>query len=160
MIALRATSFLILGLAFGACSALEAPNAAWAGDTDEKLTRAEDETSPLRKQSIREFPKPFHGRWAHVAADCRATGFSAILASTILSIDARGLRQGEWRLAVTSILRSRENPRQISVNAHNTDRGKEWDSLEEFTLPDDGKILEWRRVEVEPIPVTRLYRCA
>jgi len=159
MIALRAASFLVLGLAFSASSALEVANAAWAGGTDPKPTKTEDETSPPQRQSISEFPKPFHGRWAHVAADCRASGFSAILTSAILSIDAKGLSQGKWRLAVTSILQLHENPRQIFVTAYNTIEGKEWDSVETFTISDAGNTIEWRQLKPDHIPVTRLYRC-
>lgn len=160
MIALRTTRLLILGLAFGACSLLAPADAAWAGGADQKPVKTGDDASSARqRRPFHEFPQAFHGRWAHVAADCRASGFSAILASAILSIDAKGLSQGEWRLAVTSILQSRENPRQISVNAHNSNGGKEWDSVEEFTLSEDGKAIEWRQLEPEPSPVTRLYRC-
>lgn len=155
MTALRTTSFLFLGLTLGACSAFEAPNTAWAVGTDQKLTKTEDNAPPPQTHPIHEFPKSFRRRWAHVAADCRASGFSAILASSILSIDAKGLSQGEWRPAVISILQSRENPRRISVNVHNTNGKKEWDSMEEFTLLDGGEMVEWRHNQ----SATRLYRC-
>lgn len=159
MIAPRATRCLILGLALGACSAPATPDAAWAGGPDQKPMKTDDDDSARQRRPFHEFPKAFQGRWAHVAADCLAGGFSAILSSAILSIDARGLSQGEGGLAVTGILQARDNPRRITVNAHSSGGGEERDSLEEFTLSDGGKVIEWRQLEPSPSALTRLYRC-
>lgn len=160
MTAPRVTRLLILGLAFGACSILAPPNVAWAGGVDQMPAKTSDDASSARqRRPFHEFPQAFHGRWAHVAADCRASGPSAILSSAILSIDAKGLSQAEGGFVVTSILQARDNPRQLSVNARNSGGGEDWDSLEEFTLSKDGKVIEWRQLEPEPSPVTRLYRC-
>lgn len=115
--------------------------------------------SDRQRRPFREFPQAFHGRWAHVAADCRASGFSAILSSAILSIDANGLRQGEGGFTVTSIIQARDNPWQISVSAHMSSGGREWDSLEQFTLSNDGQVIEWLRLEPASGPAIRLYRC-
>ncbi|QGN00101.1 hypothetical protein [Methylocystis parvus] len=118
-----------------------------------------DGISSRQGRPFREFPQGFQGRWAHVAADCRASGFSAILSSAILSIDANGLRQGEGAFAVTSIIQVRDNPRQISVSAHISNGEREWDSLEQFTLSNDGQVIEWLRLEPASGPAIRLYRC-
>ncbi|MBR0781079.1 hypothetical protein [Bradyrhizobium iriomotense] len=111
-------------------------------------------SSPRQRRPFHEFPQGFQGRWAYTAADCRAGTSPAPL-----TIDARGLNQAEGSLVVISILQARDNPGQISVNAHNSGGGEEWDSQEEFTLSKDGQVIEWQRLEPDPGPVTRLYRC-
>lgn len=118
-----------------------------------------DGISSRQRRPFREFPQGFQGRWAHVAADCQAGGLSAILSSAILSIDANGLRQREGGFTVTSIILARDDPRQIYVNAHSSGGGQERDSLEQFTLSDDGRVIEWLRLEPDSGPATRLYRC-
>ena len=116
-------------------------------------------TSNRRRRPVHAFPQAFQGRWAHVAADCRANGFSAILSSAILSIDADGLHQGTGEFTVTGIIRAPDDLRRISVIAHLSGDGRERDSREQFTLSNDGQVLEWLRLEPASGPAIRLHRC-
>lgn len=116
-------------------------------------------TSNRLRRPFHAFPQAFQGRWAHVAADCRASGFSAILSSAILSIDADGLHHGEGEFTVTGIIEARDDLRRFSVIAHMAGDGREWDSLEQFTLSNDGRVIEWLRLKPASGPAIRLYRC-
>jgi len=109
-------------------------------------------------QAIREIPPAFRGLWAHVAADCRA-GLSAIRAAPVLTIDAEGLKQMEGGFVVTRVLRTPGDLERISLDAHDSGGGEEWDTVEEFTLSKDRRILDWRRIAPNPGPATRLHRC-
>lgn len=136
------------------------PNAgkAWAGaDLRERMRAIGDR--PLTSRRSHLIPKPFHGRWAHVAADCRARGFSAILASSILTIEATRLRNGKAALGVIDVLEAPDNPQQIVVSAYHLRPGRVVHSLEQFTLSGDGHALAWWSVNSAAGPAAPLYRC-
>lgn len=155
MITMWAARMGLIGLAAGAWSLGWVPDLSWTQTPTASAERRLSRQTPRRQ----DFPRIFQGRWAYVAADCRASGSSAIRAAPILSVDAQGLRRGNWRLLATSITPKRETPRHIIVHASNTDGRTEWRSVEEFRLSDDGRTLEWRRQASEPSPGIRLYRC-
>ena len=117
-----------------------------------------DGTSDRRRHPLPAFPPAFQGRWAHVAADCRAGGFSAILSAPILSIDADGLHQGEGVFTVTSLIPAPDDLRHSVIVQMSVD-GRERDSRERFTLSNDGRVIEWLRLEPAAGPAIRLHRC-
>lgn len=117
-----------------------------------------DRTSDRRRHPSPAFPPAFQGRWAHAAADCRAGGFSAILSAPILSIDADGLHQGEGVFTVTSLVPAPDDPRHSVIVQMSGDR-RERDSRERFTLSNDGRVIEWLRLEPAAGPAIRLHLC-
>ena len=65
----------------------------------------------------------------------------------------------EGGFVVTRVLRTPGDLERISLDAHNSGGGEDWDTVEEFTLSKDRRILDWRRLAPDPGPATRLHRC-
>ena len=123
-----------------------------------QVVSSSDLASSRRKRPFDEVPRAFQGRWAHVAADCRA-GMSALHAAAILSIDAEGLKQGEAGFVVTRVLRTGDDPERIAIAVRDSRSGEKGESVEDLTLSKDGRILEWRRLAPQAGPAARLHRC-
>lgn len=161
MIPLRNQRLVLSGLWLCAASGLGALNPTWAAGDRPPWALAgvsADGVSPPRVGSAHRFPKAFRGRWAHVAADCHAMGFSAIRAGAILTIRSDRLEQGSWRPTTVDIVQTFTSPQQILVRAHGGAGDQAW-GAQVFTLLEEGRVLQWRRHDAGAAPPARLHRC-